>query len=76
MLLRDVPDLSPANWRYRTWFYSKWGREKRLIPGHACFAGLPIRDMAARVGCACRTAFYRQWRRWSMQPRGKPGTAA
>lgn len=31
MLLRVMPDLSPGNQRYRTWFYSKWGRENCLI---------------------------------------------
>ena len=35
MLLRSLPDLSPANVRYRTWFYSKWGRENCLILGRA-----------------------------------------
>jgi AraC-like DNA-binding protein len=38
MLLLDMPDLSPANRCYRTWFYSKWGRENCLILGHARFA--------------------------------------
>jgi AraC-like DNA-binding protein len=38
MLLRDMPDLSPANRRYRAWFYGKWGRENCLILGCARFA--------------------------------------
>ena len=31
MLLRSMPDLSPANTKYRTWFYSRWGRENCVI---------------------------------------------
>jgi len=38
MLLRAMPDLSPANQRYRAWFYSKWGRENCLILAHTRFA--------------------------------------
>lgn len=38
MLLRSMPDLSPANTQYRTWFYSKWGRENCLILGRSCDA--------------------------------------
>jgi AraC-like DNA-binding protein len=38
MLLRHMPDLSPANRDYRAWFYSKWGRENCLILARSCFA--------------------------------------
>src|SRR5262245_28022196 len=33
MLLRQMPDLSPTNTRFRAWFYSKWGIENCLILG-------------------------------------------
>jgi len=35
MLLRSMPDLSPANTQYRAWFYSHWGRENCLILGRS-----------------------------------------
>ena len=35
MLLRSMPDLSPANTHYRAWFYSHWGRENCLILGRS-----------------------------------------
>lgn len=38
MLLRDMPDLSPSNQRYRAWFYSRWGRENCLILARTRFA--------------------------------------
>lgn len=31
MLLLSMPDLSPGNTRYRSWFYSHWGRENCVI---------------------------------------------
>lgn len=35
MLLRSMPDLSPANRSFREWFYARWGRENCLILGRA-----------------------------------------
>ena len=35
MLLRSMPDLSPANHRFRQWFYDRWGRENCVILGHS-----------------------------------------
>ncbi|HEY4365722.1 MAG TPA: AraC family transcriptional regulator [Steroidobacteraceae bacterium] len=35
MLLRSMPDLSPANTQYRSWFYAHWGRENCLILAHS-----------------------------------------
>jgi AraC family transcriptional regulator len=41
MLLRSMPDLSPANTRFRAWFYAHWGRENCLILGHSRDAEYP-----------------------------------
>jgi AraC-like DNA-binding protein len=35
MLLRSMPDLSPANRSFREWFYTRWGRENCLILGRS-----------------------------------------
>jgi len=50
MLLRTLPDLSPAHAEVRQWFNSKWGRENCIISGRArrarfgpCAHGLSIR---------------------------------
>jgi len=31
MLLRSMPDVSPGNTQFRSWFYSRWGREHCII---------------------------------------------
>ena len=33
MLLRAMPDVSPINAAFRSWFYARWGRENCLILG-------------------------------------------
>lgn len=35
MLLRSLPDLSPSNVEFQTWFQSKWGRENCIVWGRA-----------------------------------------
>jgi AraC family transcriptional regulator len=39
MLLRSMPDLAPANQRFRAWFYTHWGRENCIILGSTRNAG-------------------------------------
>jgi AraC family transcriptional regulator len=33
MLLRSMPDVSPGNTQFRSWFYARWGRENCIILG-------------------------------------------
>lgn len=35
MILRSMPDLSPGNARFRTWFYAHWGQENCIILGNS-----------------------------------------
>jgi AraC family transcriptional regulator len=35
MLLRSLPDLSPANAAFRKWFYSRWGLENCIVWGRS-----------------------------------------
>lgn len=35
MLLRHLPDVSPANASFRAWFYTRWGRENCIILGRS-----------------------------------------
>jgi AraC family transcriptional regulator len=35
MLLRTMPDLSPGNTQFRSWFYARWGRESCIILGRS-----------------------------------------
>jgi AraC family transcriptional regulator len=35
MLLRSMPDLSPGNSEFRSWFYARWGREHCIILGRS-----------------------------------------
>src|SRR5262245_28820535 len=41
MLLRSMPDTSPANAGFRAWFYARWGLENCIILGHTRFAEYP-----------------------------------
>lgn len=38
MLLRHMPDVSPANANFRAWFYARWGRENCIVLGRSRYA--------------------------------------
>lgn len=38
MILRQMPDLAPSNDAFRSWFFSRWGRENCIVLGRTCSA--------------------------------------
>ena len=53
MLLRSMPDLSAGNTQFRTWFYSRWGRENCLILARTRHAEYDLYRQRLSIKTAC-----------------------